>query len=165
MEENNSLKLSRRLLTTPTNQHEPMRKFFIATSCTTKCWSDLLLLCCCSLSDSHLSQSCVGDDHRVNKRPAAAHLPHLLRHACSHGRLLRLPDQVSQGFLSLLLCTFFFFSFSLFSIAQIRHVHHRLDAILAFQFLNKLRKIIYWTYCTCSTPTVLWWIGCYILSL
>lgn len=59
-----------------------------------------VLLCRCSLADSHLSQSRVGDDHRVNKGPAAAHLPHLLRHARRHGRLLCLPDQVSQGFRS-----------------------------------------------------------------
>ena len=68
----------------------------------------MLPLCCCSLAHSHLSQSGVRNDHRVNKRPAAAHLPHLLRHACHHGRLLCLPDQVSQGFLSLFLCYFFF---------------------------------------------------------
>ena len=106
----------------------------------------MLPLCCCSLAHSHLSQSGVRNDHRVNKRPAAAHLPHLLRHACHHGRLLCLPDQVSQGFLSLFLCYFFFFPVSLFFIAQIPCVCHRLEAIFAFQFLNKLRKIIYWAW-------------------
>uniref|UniRef100_A0A3P8PGC6 NIPA-like protein 2 n=1 Tax=Astatotilapia calliptera TaxID=8154 RepID=A0A3P8PGC6_ASTCA len=49
------------------------------------------------LSDSDLSQSRVRDDHRVDKRPAAAHLPHLLRHVCCHGCFLRLPDQISQS--------------------------------------------------------------------
>lgn len=110
----------------------------------------MLPLCCCSLADGDLSQSGVRDDHGVNKRPAAAHLPHLLRHACHHGRLLCLPDQVSQGFLSLCFsATFFFFFFfpvSLFFIAQIPCVCHRLEAIFAFQFLNKLRKIIYRTW-------------------
>lgn len=125
----------------------------------------MLPLCCCSLADGDLSQSGVRDDHGVNKRPAAAHLPHLLRHACHHGRLLCLPDQVSQGFLPLCFsATFFFFFFfpvSLFFIAQIPCVCHRLEAIFAFQFLNKLRKIIYrtWWHCTCSTPSTLWWMN------
>lgn len=73
----------------------------------------MLPLCCCSLADGDLSQSGVRDDHGVNKRPAAAHLPHLLRHACHHGRLLCLPDQVSQGFLPLCFSATFFFFFSL----------------------------------------------------
>lgn len=63
-------------------------------------WSDPLPLCRVSVSYSHLGQSRVRDDRRVDKRPAAAHLPHLLRHARRHGGLLRIPDQVSQGFLS-----------------------------------------------------------------
>lgn len=49
----------------------------------------------CSLSYSHLSESGVRNDRRVHTRSAAAHLPHLLRHACCHGGLLRIPDQVS----------------------------------------------------------------------
>ena len=55
----------------------------------------------------------------------------------------------------------FFFPVSLFFIAQIPCVCHRLEAIFAFQFLNKLRKIIYWAWwhCTCSTPSTLWWMN------
>lgn len=59
--------------------------------------ADRCFLLSCSLSDGHLSESCVRDDHGVNKGSAAAHLPHLLRHAHRHGRLLRLPDQVSDA--------------------------------------------------------------------
>lgn len=59
-----------------------------------------------SLSHRHLGESRVGDDHRVNKWSDAAHLSHLLRHACRHVCLLWIPDQVSWGFLLLssLLC-------------------------------------------------------------
>lgn len=53
-------------------------------------------LCLLSLPDRHLGQSCVRDDHGVDKRSAAVHLPHLLRHARRHVRLLWIPDQVSQ---------------------------------------------------------------------
>lgn len=53
-------------------------------------------LCLRSLPDCHLGQSCVRDDHGVDKRSAAVHLPHLLRHARHHVRLLWIPDQVSQ---------------------------------------------------------------------
>lgn len=59
---------------------------------------NLTVVCCCSLPDGHLSQSRVGDDHRDHKRAAAVHLPHLLRHARRHVRLLWIPDQVSQSF-------------------------------------------------------------------
>lgn len=51
-----------------------------------------------SVSDGHLRQSRVGDGRRVGQRSAAAHLPHLLRHARGHGGVLRLPDQVSRRF-------------------------------------------------------------------
>lgn len=54
------------------------------------------MVCCCSLADGHLGQSRVRDDHRDHKRAAAVHLPHLLRHARHHVRLLWIPDQVSQ---------------------------------------------------------------------
>lgn len=60
----------------------------------------LLTLCRCSLPYGHLGQSRVRDDHRVDNEPAAAHLPHLLRHASRHGGLLRFPDQVSHSLLS-----------------------------------------------------------------
>lgn len=50
MEGNNSRKLTRRQLTAPTNQHEPVRKFFIALSCKTKCWSDVLCVAAASLT-------------------------------------------------------------------------------------------------------------------
>lgn len=56
-------------------------------------------LCCCSLPDRHLSQSRVGDDRRVDKRSAAVHLHHLLRHARRHVCLLWIPDQVSHSLL------------------------------------------------------------------
>lgn len=105
----------------------------------------------CSLSDSHLSQSRLRYDHRVNKRSSAAHLPHLLRHACRHDRLLCIPDQVSQGFLSL-----DFSSHCLFFIAQILWVRHWLDAILAFHVPqqteenNKLEMVMLYLQCTYS---------------
>lgn len=62
---------------------------------------NVFLCCVLSLCDRHLSQSRVRDDHRVLKGKPAAHLPHLLRHVSHHDRLLRFPDQVSQGCLSL----------------------------------------------------------------
>lgn len=61
------------------------------------------VVCCCSLPDGHLGQSRVRDDHREPERAAAVHLPHLLRHARRHVRLLWIPDQVSQSFLLLAL--------------------------------------------------------------
>lgn len=67
---------------------------------------------------------------------------------------------------SLSLCISLSFSFALFLsrslrltslfIAQIPHDRCRLDAIVFFRFLNKLKKITFWMWrrSTCSSPTV-----------
>lgn len=73
-----------------------------------------LFVFCRSLSDCHLGQSRLRDDHRVNKGPTAAHLPHLLHHARHHDRLLCLPDQVSQCFVWFFSCWLSLFQLPLY---------------------------------------------------